>query len=166
MQYPEIEKIFAQFEQLKILVVGDVMIDSYIWGSVDRISPEAPVPIVRVKKKEIRLGGAANVALNLQSLGATPIMCTVTGDDMPAQQFQSLCENNHLSTEGVISSNERITTVKERIMSGSQHIVRIDHEIDHNLDNHSRKSLIAIFNKLIEKVDAVVFQDYDKKVKP
>ena len=164
MQYPEIEQIFTRFEQLKILVVGDVMIDSYIWGKVDRISPEAPVPIVSVNNKELRLGGAANVALNLQSLGATPIMCTVIGDDMSAQHFQALCEDNRLSTEGIIRSKDRITTVKERIMSGSQHIVRIDHEIDTNLESQSRKSLITVFKDLINKVDAVVFQDYDKGV--
>lgn len=164
MQYQEIEKIFAQFEKLKILVVGDVMVDSYIWGSVDRISPEAPVPIVRVKNREIRLGGAANVALNLQSLGATPILCTVTGDDPSASQFFSLCQDHDLNTEGIYRSKERITTVKERIMSGSQHIVRIDHEIDNLLDKDSRQSLIKIFKNLIKNVDAVVFQDYDKGV--
>ncbi len=164
MQLAEIEKIFAQFEQLKILVVGDVMIDSYIWGSVDRISPEAPVPIVRVKNKELRLGGAANVALNLQSLGATPFLCTVIGDDISAQHFYDLCRSNDLDAEGVLPDKQRITTVKERIMSGSQHIVRIDHEIDNPLVKSTQKDLLKSYEKLIAKTDAVVFQDYDKGV--
>jgi D-glycero-beta-D-manno-heptose-7-phosphate kinase len=164
MNHSAIDYLFEQFEQLKILVVGDIMIDSYVWGSVDRISPEAPVPIISVKNKENRLGGAANVALNLQSLGATPIMCSVIGDDVSAQHFLSLCQNNNLNTEGIIKSNQRITTVKERIMSGSQHIVRIDHEIDVNLDSKSRQLLINKFEVLIKKVDAIVFQDYDKGV--
>jgi len=164
MNESAIDHIFEQFEQLKILVVGDVMIDSYVWGSVDRISPEAPVPIVSVKDKENRLGGAANVALNLQSLGATPILCSVIGDDISAQHFVTLCQKNKLKTEGIIKSNHRITTVKERIMSGSQHIVRIDHEIDSTLDNNSRQLLISQFEQLIKSVDAIVFQDYDKGV--
>ena len=81
MHYKSIEEIFAAFDQLKVLIIGDVMVDAYIWGAVERISPEAPVPVVRATKRDFRLGGAANVALNVQSLGAKPILCAVVGDD-------------------------------------------------------------------------------------
>ena len=102
------------------------MIDSYLWGKVNRISPEAPVPIVAVAKKERRLGGAANVALNVQALGANPILCSVIGVDIEGQAFMDLLKKQKLSQKGILKSRDRITTVKTRIMGNNAHLLRVD----------------------------------------
>ncbi len=160
------EFIKRAFQSQKVLIIGDVMIDSYIWGKVDRISPEAPVPIVNVKTREQRLGGAANVALNIQSLGAEPILCAVIGSDIDGSAFLDLLRNNQLKTEGIISSDQRITTIKHRIISGSQHILRVDQEIDTPISNKETSLLLEKINAIIkqQKIDVVIFEDYDKGV--
>ena len=106
-----IQKIFDSFNNLKVLIIGDVMVDAYLWGSVDRISPEAPVPIVAVKKRESRLGGAANVAINIQSMGAIPVLCSVVGNDRNGKELIALMKELNMSTAGMIQSSERVTTV-------------------------------------------------------
>src|SRR4051794_13007099 len=111
-----IREMFRYFDNLNVLIIGDVMVDSYLWGKVSRISPEAPVPIVAVAKKERRLGGAANVALNVQALGANPIMCSVIGVDAEGQAFLDLLKQQKLSQKGILKSRDRITTVKTRVM--------------------------------------------------
>jgi rfaE bifunctional protein kinase chain/domain len=140
------------------------MIDSYQWGKVDRISPEAPVPIVHVQQREMRLGGASNVALNVQSLGATPILCSVIGEDLDGDNFIKLLENNHLPTEGILRKSSRVTTIKHRIISGSHHMLRVDSEIDTPLSESDRSALLGRILELINKVDVIVFEDYDKGV--
>lgn len=162
MSFNSIESFFDAFNNLKILVIGDVMIDAYIWGSVSRISPEAPVPVVNVKAREKRLGGAANVALNLQSLGAKPILCAVIGDDTDGETFQDLLKRREITNEGIISSKSRITTVKERVLSGSQHLLRIDDESLNGLSSKEEEELVQKINVLIPDCDAIIFEDYDK----
>lgn len=159
-----LDQVFHDFSGLRALIIGDVMLDSYVWGSADRISPEAPVPVVKVNRREMRLGGAANVALNVQALGATPILCSIIGDDIPGQQFVSLLENQGISSEGIIRSEQRITTVKERVLSGSQHILRIDTETDDVLVELEVNSLIQHIQRLIDQTNVVIFEDYDKGV--
>lgn len=159
-----IQQIFEAFEDLSILVIGDVMIDSYLWGSVTRISPEAPVPVVNVKRREERLGGAANVALNLQSLGAKPILCSVIGGDSEAEKFLRLLEISYLSNEGIVQSKHRITTVKHRILAASQHLLRIDSEMDKPIDEEEEDALWQKIQRLLLKTQAVIFEDYDKGV--
>ncbi|MGD1842488.1 MAG: bifunctional heptose 7-phosphate kinase/heptose 1-phosphate adenyltransferase [Thermonemataceae bacterium] len=158
----KLNEIFEAFNHLKVLVIGDVMIDSYIWGSVNRISPEAPVPIVHVKKREQRLGGAGNVALNLQSLGATPILCSVIGEDPEGEQLLQLLAQHGLSSEGIVQSQSRITTVKHRILASSQQLLRIDAETDQLIAAEETTSLLAKIISLLPQVLAVVFEDYDK----
>ncbi len=140
------------------------MIDSYLWGKVDRISPEAPVPIVQVQKREIRLGGAANVALNVQSLGATPVLCTVIGNDVDAKNFHHLLAEAKLQTSGIINSADRITTIKHRVMSGAHHMLRVDQEIDKELNATEKASLKKKIAELILSCDVIIFEDYDKGV--
>ncbi|HEY8402250.1 MAG TPA: bifunctional ADP-heptose synthase [Cytophagaceae bacterium] len=152
------------FNSLKVLIIGDVMIDSYLWGKVERISPEAPVPIVNVQKRDFRLGGAANVALNVQSLGATPLLCSVIGNDLDGNNFLSLLANNNLSPEGIIRSENRITTIKHRVISGSHHMLRVDQEIDHEINAEEQQLLIKKAHSLIPQCDVVIFEDYDKGV--
>lgn len=164
MTVEEVKELFDQFNSLNALVIGDVMIDAYYHGKVDRISPEAPVPVVHVNKSDTRLGGAANVALNLKSLGANPILCSVVGKDNSGNKLLDLLNTEGLSTKGILQSKERTTTVKTRIISGSQQMLRIDEEV---IENLSKKDLDT-FSKQIEKIieaeniDVVIFEDYDK----
>jgi rfaE bifunctional protein kinase chain/domain len=157
-------QIFDAFAKLRVLILGDVMIDSYIFGKVERISPEAPIPVVNVRNKEIRLGGAGNVAMNIKSLGGTAILCTVVGNDSDANDLVKLMIDNDLPTEGIIKSNERITTVKQRVLAGSQHIVRIDSEMDGLINTDDRSKLIEKAKLLAESCDVIIFEDYDKGV--
>ena len=107
-----VKNLFSEFNSKKILVIGDSMIDAYLFGEINRTSPEAPVPVVETKKHEMRLGGAANVALNLKSLGATPILCSAIGDDKEGKLFIELMKKENLITEGVIISKIKRTTLK------------------------------------------------------
>jgi rfaE bifunctional protein kinase chain/domain len=164
MHYKSLQEVFDAFNDLKVLVIGDAMIDSYVWGKVERISPEAPVPVVQVKKKEKRLGGAANVVKNIQALGATPILCTVIGNDLEGNYFYDLLEKRNIPGEGIIQSDTRKTTVKERFLSGSQHILRVDDEHIHELNKQEKKALKDRIDYLLQFVQAVIFEDYDKGV--
>ena len=159
-----LESLFSAFDQLTVLIVGDVMVDSYLWGKSTRLSPEAPVPIVNVLRSEKRLGGAANVALNVQALGATTLLCSVIGADNEGADFISLLEENNLSTEGIIQSPERVTTVKQRILSGGQQLLRIDTEIETDLLYNENQQLLQRYQELLGRADVVIFQDYDKGV--
>lgn len=162
----DITEIFEKFNSLKVLVIGDAMIDSYLWGTVERISPEAPVPIVAVNKRENRLGGAANVALNLQALGATPVLCTVIGDESKGLLFTELLDDQNLSQKGIIKSKDRITTTKFRIIGNHTQMLRVDEEIDTGISEKETEMLYEVIEKLTdtEKTDVIIFEDYDKGV--
>jgi D-glycero-beta-D-manno-heptose-7-phosphate kinase len=159
-----IPEIFDKFNSLKILIIGDVMLDAYTWGKVERISPEAPVPVVSVRSRETRLGGAGNVVMNVQALGAKPIICSVIGADSYGQLLLNLLEEQNLSTEGIIQSETRITTVKERIIAGSQQIVRVDTETESLINEAERLSLTKKIKSLATDADVIIFEDYDKGV--
>jgi rfaE bifunctional protein kinase chain/domain len=156
--------IIDSFSQHKILIIGDVMIDSYLWGKVERISPEAPVPVVTWTSQENRLGGAANVALNIQSLGATPILCSVIGADDRAKTFYELLSKQGMVNKGVIEDNERITSMKTRIISSDQQLLRVDRENDKPLSAFIEKQFILHIKKVITEnnISAIIFEDYDK----
>ncbi|MFT6845520.1 MAG: rfaE bifunctional protein kinase chain/domain [Flavobacteriales bacterium] len=166
MNKEEILGLFEQFNQQRVLVIGDVMIDSYYWGKVERISPEAPVPVVSVHNKENRLGGAANVALNLKALGATPIMASVVGADHYGQLFQSLLTDLDLSNIGISPSMERPTTVKTRIISSGQQMIRVDEETTKYLSDQEETDLLKRINHILDhdKIDVIIFEDYNKGV--
>lgn len=159
-----LKELFEQFNNLNVLVVGDVMIDSYLWGSVDRISPEAPVPIVSVNDRELRLGGAANVALNIKAMGATPFLVSVIGDDADGVEFESILKKEKMPTEGLVKSKDRITTIKHRIIASAQHILRVDSEEDHLLNLTEKEALVKQVKRLIPTCDVLIFEDYDKGV--
>jgi rfaE bifunctional protein kinase chain/domain len=162
MTFKSPEEVFEAFKKLKVLIIGDVMVDAYIHGKVNRISPEAPVPVVSVSRREKRLGGAANVALNVQSLGATPILCSIIGDDPAATDFLQLMRARDMKTNGIIRSRHRITTVKNRVIAGGHHLIRIDEELDQPLEAIDLGSLKSHISQLINECDVVVFEDYDK----
>ena len=163
-QINSLEDIFSAFNELTVLIVGDVMIDSYLWGKSTRISPEAPVPIVNVVKREKRLGGAANVALNVQAMGATPLLCSVVGDDKDGGDFLRLLAEKGLSAEGIVQSPERVTTIKHRIIAGAQQLLRVDAEIETEVTDYDNRRLQERYLKLLERADVVIFEDYDKGV--
>ncbi len=162
----EITELFSRFNNLTALIIGDVMIDAYYWGKVDRISPEAPVPIVQVQKRENRLGGAANVALNVKHLGAKAIIASVVGDGSKGDVFRSALKENGFTTEGIIDSPERMTTVKTRVISQGHHLLRIDEEITTPLSSTDERHLLDCVKAILErqKVDVIIFEDYNKGV--
>ncbi len=156
--------IFKRFESKRVMVLGDLMLDHYIWGKVERISPEAPVPVLDAQSEEYRLGGAANVALNLKALGAKVCLIGVCGDDLNAQLLIQNLEKAKISTEGLIQIPGRCSTLKTRISSRSQQIVRVDHEDSHLVDEDSTDALVHKVYKDLDSCDAVIVADYDKGV--
>jgi D-glycero-beta-D-manno-heptose-7-phosphate kinase len=161
-----IEAIFDQFAKLNVLIVGDVMIDRYIHGKVNRISPEAPVPVVEFTRSEERLGGAANVALNVKALGAKPYLFSIIGQDTEGVVFQNLLRNNNLPIQGITLSEKRMTTVKTRVVAGSQQLLRIDTEQIQDLDSDECVDFLSKLNTFItdNAIDVLILQDYNKGV--
>ncbi len=162
----DFEKLFHQFAQLKVAVIGDVMLDTYWWGKVERISPEAPVPVVAVSKKEQRIGGAGNVALNLHSLGAAVSVISVLGKDDDGEQLTKLFAENNINTKYLVYSQQRITTNKIRIISRNQHMMRLDAELTNDITATDEEKLLTAFENFIaaENPDVVVLEDYNKGV--
>lgn len=161
-----INQLTNKFATSTVLVIGDVMIDAYLKGSVGRISPEAPVPIVDVEERYYRLGGAANVAINLQSLGATPLLCSVIGNDEKSHEFLSLMKEHGLATDCLYHSDHRKTTIKYRILANARQVLRVDDEDCFLLDEVEQKAFLAMLQQVMNsrKVDAIIFEDYDKGV--
>ncbi|MEY4135245.1 MAG: hypothetical protein RL386_1595 [Bacteroidota bacterium] len=159
-------ELFNQFSQFNVLVVGDVMIDRYISGEVNRISPEAPVPVLQWNSEEDRLGGAANVALNIKAMGATPYLCSVIGADEDGDCFLDLLPAHGLSALGIARSDQRPTTVKTRVMAGNQQLLRIDRETVAPLDTFEAGLFAEKAARLLRdhNIHVVVFQDYNKGV--
>ncbi len=166
MDKAAIRNIFDQFKHYNILIIGDVMVDAYVWGKVDRISPEAPVPILSCVNHENRLGGAANVALNIKSMGANPILCSVIGDDEKGTVFLNLLQQIQHNQYGIVRSRHRRTTVKTRFISNNQHLIRVDEEDTHELADEIEMEFIAHVKQLMQEqtIHAVIFEDYDKGV--
>jgi rfaE bifunctional protein kinase chain/domain len=160
------EKLFKDFSSLKVAVVGDVMLDTYWWGAVERISPEAPVPVVAMHKKEQRIGGAGNVALNTVSLGAETTLFSVTGDDEDAETLIGLLQAEHIDTKYIIKSSERITTNKIRIISRNQQMMRLDAEITSDISTEDEQLLFSNFTSFAKRYQPalVIFEDYNKGV--
>ena len=159
-------QLFDKLAQVNVLIVGDVMIDRYWHGKVNRISPEAPVPVVELRNIENRLGGAANVALNIKAMGATPYLFSVNGSDTEGDDFLNLMTKNDLPTVGILISDQRVTTVKTRIMAGTQQMLRVDNEMTNDLDEAFRLIFLAKIKDFLEKqnIDVIIFQDYNKGV--
>lgn len=160
----DFNRLFEDFNRLKVLIVGDVMIDAYIVGKVERISPEAPVPVVSVTGKEQRLGGAANVALNVKALGAQPYICSVIGDDEGGFEIKKLFTQAGINHNGLVASPSRPTTVKTRIIGNNAQMLRIDEEITTPVTTNEGKQLVAAIGELLPQMDVVIFEDYDKGV--
>jgi D-glycero-beta-D-manno-heptose-7-phosphate kinase len=158
--------LFERFLDLRVLVIGDVMVDAYLFGRVERISPEAPVPVVQVERRVNRLGGAANVALNLKSLGAEPLLCSVIGKDLKGSEFLQLLKDEGMRVDGIIESADRITTTKFRVIGNKAQMLRVDEEVTTDLGASDEAALLHTITRMLDsgRVDAIIFQDYNKGV--
>lgn len=158
--------LFKQFNELKVAIVGDVMLDTYWWGNTERISPEAPVPVVSLQKRELRVGGAANVALNTASLGAVTTIISVIGDDDDGRSLIGLLAGHGINTNYLVPSAERITTNKTRIMSRNQQMMRLDAELTSDISVELEALLLSRIKSYFEadRPDVLIFEDYNKGV--
>lgn len=162
----DFRKLFESFAGLRVGIIGDVMLDTYMWGAVDRISPEAPVPVVSLRKKEYRIGGAGNVALNCRSLGSAASILSVTGSDPEGDELKSLFESHGIDTGWLLQSSGRITTNKTRIISRSQQMMRLDAEITRDLSTEEENDFLQTIARYLDTVKphAVILEDYNKGV--
>jgi rfaE bifunctional protein kinase chain/domain len=160
----ELNQLFAGFQGLKVLIVGDVMVDKYIFGRVNRMSPEAPVPVVDADRFDARLGGAGNVALNVHAMGGIPILCSVIGKDAEADDLKELIKKAGLTDRAIVYSQKRKTTTKTRIIGNNKQIVRIDHEITSDLDSLDSYYMEEHFDRELEQADVIIMEDYNKGV--
>lgn len=162
----DFDALFKSISELRVGVIGDVMLDTYWWGKADRISPEAPVPVVAVTKREERIGGAGNVALNLQSLKATVHAISVMGDDQDGLLLTDLFKKNEINSDYIVKSKERVTTNKIRIISRNQQMMRLDAEITTSLSENDETLLLAAFQEYIKNIQphVVILEDYNKGV--
>lgn len=156
-----LQDLLTAFGPKKVLVLGDLMLDHYLWGKVNRISPEAPVPVVNVFQEEYRLGGAANVVLNIRTLGATPVVVGVCGNDNAGEELFKHFIGNGIDTSNIVVAS-RPTTVKTRVIAHNQHVVRVDREEEHDLDPVAEEKVLAVLDKALDTVDAVLLEDYNK----
>lgn len=161
-----LHKLFDDMQQLHVVVIGDVMLDNYRWGVVERMSPEAPVPIVTVKKRDNRLGGAANVALNCIALGAKVTLASIVGDDNDGLILEQLANDAGIDTTLLVKSHYRPTTTKTRIIVDDKHMMRLDEEICDDLTTAEEHPFIDMVMRYlqIEKPQVVIFEDYNKGV--
>ncbi len=147
-----------------IIVIGDLMLDAYYWGVVNRISPEAPVPVVEIDNEFFRFGGAANVANNIIHLGGNPIPIGIIGNDQYGEMFKDLMKKEGISSEAIFVVDDRPTTTKIRVIADNQHIVRIDKESKKNIDSETEDRILAFLNEKKEEIDGIILQDYNKGV--
>ena len=166
MNINEYVKTIEAFAHENVLVVGDVMLDTYLWGEAERISPEAPVPVVRVRERQTRLGGAANVAGNIISLGAKAFLASVIGDDKDGEAFCQIANSRGIVTSAILKSEERRTTRKSRVFSSNQQIVRFDEEETRPIGAETENELLSRIRELLKasRIGVIVLQDYNKGV--
>lgn len=159
-----LRKIIGKFNKARILVIGDLILDEYIWGSVERISPEAPVPVLWANRRTFVPGGTANVANNIRSLGAQVSLLGVTGDDANSKILFAELKKRKIDTRGIFMERKRHTTVKTRILAGHQQVVRVDWEHTHDLPEELNAKILRYIEKNIASFDAVIIEDYGKGV--
>ncbi|MEX1277090.1 MAG: D-glycero-beta-D-manno-heptose-7-phosphate kinase [Bacteroidota bacterium] len=159
-----LQSIFERFSGKTIAVIGDLMLDRYYWGSVARLSPEAPVPVVEVESESVRLGGAANVANNIAALGGIPLLIGVVGKDDDGKLFRSILHKNGFPDEGLVEDSTRPTTVKTRVIAHHQHVVRVDKEVKEDVREEVQGKILEALKSRINSIDAVILEDYNKGV--
>lgn len=162
MNQERLEKLIAGIESLRLLVIGDVMLDEYLWGDARRISPEAPVPVVQVERESLALGGAGNVAQNIIALGARASCCAVVGDDAPGRRIRQLCDEAGVDASALVEAPGRPTTHKTRVGARAQQVLRYDRETRAALDAETERRVLAAFAAALPEASGVIFQDYGK----
>ncbi len=160
----KLESLSNAFSKARIAVIGDLMLDRYLFGSVSRFSPEAPVPILDIHRDELRLGGAANVANNIHTLSATALLIGVVGDDSKGERVRKMLLDIGLSNDGVITANDRPTTIKTRVIAGSQQMLRVDHEKKHPISAETEEKVFHFLESRIDEIDGIILEDYNKGV--
>ena len=162
----DIDRLSKEYAKKNILVIGDIILDAYIYGKVDRISQEAPVPIVAIDRKKFKPGGAANVALNLSGLGANVQLLGVTGDDNNARELQNCFQDPENIQLHLVKDKSRATIVKTRIIADGKQVVRLDEEITSDIDFTLIEELIKVFNENCKNIDGIIVEDYNKGTLP
>ncbi|MBN1527103.1 MAG: D-glycero-beta-D-manno-heptose-7-phosphate kinase [Candidatus Omnitrophica bacterium] len=162
--FSALKAVISNFRKAKVLVVGDLILDEFIWGEVSRISPEAPVPVVWVKNESFMPGGASNVANNIRSLGGNALLCGLVGKDSRGEILRSELKNKGVGVEGIIADAARPTTLKTRVVAHHQQVVRIDKEAVDPVSDRAFARLVAYFTRAIKDADAVIIEDYGKGV--
>ena len=157
-----LRSLFEHFAGKRIAVLGDLMLDKYVWGGVSRISPEAPVPVLEVESESARLGGAANVANNIRSLGAEPVLFGIIGDDDAGEQISNILDEMALTKEGIVKVDDRPTTVKTRVIAHNQHVVRLDREVRYDIDERIVAHIMETLRAMTNDIDAIILEDYNK----
>ncbi|MEP7234331.1 MAG: D-glycero-beta-D-manno-heptose-7-phosphate kinase [Ignavibacteriota bacterium] len=160
----KLESLSNAFSRARIAVIGDLMLDRYLFGTVSRMSPEAPVPILDIHNDEWRLGGAANVANNIHALGAEALLVGVVGDDSKGSRVRNMLSELGLSSEGIISDPDRPTTIKTRVVAASQQMLRVDHEMKHNISATTEDAIFSLIESRGESLDGIILEDYNKGV--
>lgn len=159
-----LDSIFSDFNGKRVVIVGDIMVDKYVIGKVDRVSPEAPVPVVDVGHLDSRLGGAGNVALNIKAMGGIPILCSVIGQDVEGDDLLEMLDKQGLYSKAILRSDKRKTTTKTRVIGNNHQLLRFDHEVKNDLDSLDSFLLQENYNREIENCDVIIFEDYNKGV--
>lgn len=159
-----LKEYIDRFSEARVLVIGDIIMDEYVWGNVSRISPEAPVPVVEVKRETKMLGGAANVIHNIATLGATPILCGVIGKDRTGREILDEIARMDLTSDGIITEEDRPTSVKTRVVAHDQQVVRFDRESRADIRPESIQRILKFIKKNLDNIDAIVVSDYGKGV--
>lgn len=158
------DQIFSTWGSHKILIIGDLMLDEYLWGNVSRISPEAPVPVVEISRESIKLGGAANVALNVKSLGDEPVLVGVAGDDGNREKMMAALEDAQIGSEGILVDPSRMTTIKTRVIAHNQQVVRADRENTEEITPSVTENLLGFVKENLPDTGAIIISDYGKGV--
>lgn len=163
-QHNKLQQLLTNLRGKRLAVIGDVMIDRYIWGNVSRVSPEAPVPVVEVESESARLGGAANVANNITSLGAKVLLIGVAGSDANGKELIRILDAQQTASDGIIVDPSRPTTVKTRVIAHNQHVVRIDSEEKKDIDGSIQKKILSVLQNSVNDLDGIIIEDYNKGV--
>ncbi len=160
----QLRRVIAGFKSTKVLVVGDLMLDRFVWGNVERISPEAPVPVVKISSESTMMGGASNVANNIRALGAEALITGIIGDDIAGEEFLQMVKKQGINEDGIILSKKRTTIVKTRIIAQHQQVVRTDKEFVSQINSGEAKKILAYIKSNMRKISAIVISDYGKGI--
>jgi len=164
MDINKFRHMIAGFKNTKVLVVGDLMLDRFVWGAVERISPEAPVPVVKITSESAMMGGASNVANNICALGASALITGIIGDDIAGGEFLQLVRKQGMNEDGIILSKKRPTIVKTRIIAQHQQVVRTDKEFVSQINSREAKKILTYIKSNMRKISAIVISDYGKGI--